>query len=106
MRFVALLKSQVKGMEYHYVIGEEVVVDPYSKSVVEEDGVHVKGRIQLDEYDWEVDRPLEIPYHDVVAYSLHVRGFTKHSSSKVKKKGTFLGVVEARPKAPHTSPFP
>lgn len=29
-----------------------------------------------------------------MAYGLHVRGFTKHSSSKVVHKGTFQGVVE------------
>ena len=33
----------------------------------------------------------------MTAYSLHVRGFTKHSSSKVRHKGTFLGVVEKIP---------
>ena len=33
----------------------------------------------------------------MVAYSLHVRGFTKHSSSKVAHKGTFLGVTEKIP---------
>ena len=31
-------------------------------------------------------------------YRLHVRGFTKHQSSKVKHKGTYLGIVD---KIPH-----
>ena len=32
-----------------------------------------------------------------MAYSLHVRGFTKHSSSKVPHKGTYLGIIEKIP---------
>lgn len=97
VRFIAFPRSQVKGLEYHYVIGDKVCVDPYAKSVVEQDNVHVRGRVWIDKYDWEGDRPLEIPYHEVVAYNLHVRGFTKHSSSKVKKRGTFQGIVEKIP---------
>lgn len=97
VRAVAFPKSQVKGLEYHYIIGNQICVDPYAKSVVEQDGVHIRGRVSIDKYDWEGDRPLEIPCHEVVAYSIHVRGFTKHGSSKVKKKGTFQGVVEKIP---------
>ena len=33
----------------------------------------------------------------MIAYSLHVRGFTKHRSSKVPHKGTFQGVIEKIP---------
>ena len=33
----------------------------------------------------------------MVAYNLHVRGFTKHSSSGVRHKGTFLGLQEKIP---------
>ena len=57
----------------------------------------VRGILYAREYDWEGDRPLRLPYHRVIAYSLHVRGFTKHFSSQVKNKGTFLGVVEKIP---------
>ena len=41
--------------------------------------------------------PLCLPYDAVVAYSLHVRGFTKHVSSKVENRGTFRGVMEKIP---------
>ena len=97
VRFVSFPKALVKGLEYHYIIDGEMCVDPYAKSVIEEEGKHVRGRIYLDKYEWEGDRPLNIPYHEVIAYSLHVRGFTKHSSSKVKKKGTLQGVIEKIP---------
>ena len=36
----------------------------------------------------------KIPIRDVIAYQLHVRGFTKHASAKVTAPGTFLGVEE------------
>ena len=57
----------------------------------------VRGKLDIKEYDWEGDAPLQLPYHSIIAYSLHVRGFTKHSSSKVKAKGTFRGVIEKIP---------
>ncbi|MDQ9751606.1 hypothetical protein RFZ03_13220, partial [Acinetobacter baumannii] len=58
----------------------------------------VRGRILPGEgYPWEGDHVLRIPEEEVIAYSLHVRGFTKHPSSKVKKKGTFSGVIEKIP---------
>ena len=49
----------------------------------------VRGILYAREYDWEGDRPLRLPYHRVIAYSLHVRGFTKHFSSQVKNKEHF-----------------
>ncbi|MEE1314754.1 MAG: alpha-amylase family glycosyl hydrolase [Faecalimonas sp.] len=97
VRYIALAKADVKAMEYQYVVDGVPVVDPYAKSVVECEGVPVRARVMAEEYDWEGDRPLGIPYHEVIAYNLHVRGFTKHRSSKVKKKGTFQGVIEKIP---------
>ncbi len=56
------------------------------------------GKLYDDVFDWKDDEPLHIPFNEVVAYQLHVRGFTAHSSSKVTHKGTFAGVTE---KIPH-----
>ena len=50
-----------------------------------------------DTYDWEGDLPLEIPYEESIGYCMHVRGFTRHASSKVKAKGCFAGIVEKIP---------
>lgn len=95
VRFAALPKSKVKGKEYNYEIDGEIVLDVYARSVTESSPA--RGKIILEEYDWEEDKPLHIPNSEVIAYNMHVRGFTKHSSSKVKKKGTFLGVIEKIP---------
>lgn len=97
VRFLALPKTDVKDLEYLYEIAGETCVDPYAKSVMEEDGEHVRGRVSVEFYDWEEDEPLGIPYEEVIAYSLHVRGFTKHASSNVKDKGTFRGLIEKIP---------
>lgn len=48
-------------------------------------------------FDWEGDRRPGIPYHQALVYCLHVRGFTKHTSSKVKNRGTFAGIQEKIP---------
>lgn len=47
-----------------------------------------------EEYDWEGDRCPGLSYSDTVMYCLHVRGFTKHASSKVTARGTFAGIQE------------
>lgn len=48
-------------------------------------------------YDWEGDSFPNRPYHESVGYCLHVRGFTRHKSSKVRAKGTFKGIIEKIP---------
>ncbi len=56
-----------------------------------------RGRIPLNNYDWEHDRPLDLPVSELVIYELHVRGFTRHSSSGVTEPGTFDGLREKIP---------
>lgn len=105
IRSIRLEGLKAEEWEYNFRIDGIECLDPYVKAVAgknnwgeasEEDCIP-RGRIVLDDYDWEGDMPLQIPYEEVVAYSLHVRGFTKHSSSKVKNKGTFSGIAEKIP---------
>lgn len=56
-----------------------------------------RGVVVQESYDWEKDVPLMLPQHEVVAYSLHVKGFTRQSASGVRHKGTFTGLVEKIP---------
>lgn len=97
VRCLSLLKDEVKDLEYIYEIDGKPCVDPYAKSVVELEEKHVRGRVMPEEYDWDGDKPLKLPYHEVVAYGLHIKGFTNHNSSNVNKKGTFQGVIEKIP---------
>lgn len=54
----------------------------------------IHGLLKSSEYDWEGDKPLKIPFHESILYHAHVRGLTKHKSSKVIEKGTFLGACQ------------
>ena len=57
----------------------------------------LRTRIVTDTFDWGKSQFPHLKKEDVIAYSLHVRGFTKHSSSGVAHKGTFDGVTEKLP---------
>src|SRR3569833_2276582 len=48
-------------------------------------------------YDWEGDKPLNIPMSSSVIYEMHVGGFTKSKTSKVKNPGTYSGIDEKIP---------
>lgn len=48
-------------------------------------------------FDWEDDKPLQLDSKNLIIYEMHVRGFTKDSSSKVSCPGTYSGVIEKIP---------
>jgi len=50
-----------------------------------------------DRFEWEGDRPLNIPLSETVIYECHVRGLTADKSSLSKSPGTFAGVIEKIP---------
>ena len=54
--------------------------------------------IVIDEsFDWQGDQRLEVPLQELVAYEVHVKGFTAHPSSGVRNPGTYLGFIEKIP---------
>ena len=45
-------------------------------------------------FDWEGDRPLEIPWAQTVVYELHVKGFTmRHPGVREDLRGTYAGLA-------------
>ncbi len=48
-------------------------------------------------FNWEKDAPPLIPMSDTIIYEIHLRGYTRHHSSKVEAPGTFRGLVEKIP---------
>jgi glycogen operon protein len=80
----------------------KVMLDPYARAIGGRDAwgerpdwsdpFQYRGRIVHDDFDWEGDRPLEIPMEDLVVYEMHVRGFTQGPSSGVKQPGTFAAI--------------
>ncbi len=86
-----------------------VLLDPYARAI---GGREVWGaqpdwsfpyphraRVVADDFDWEGDRPLEIPLEDLVIYEMHVRGFTRHASSGLApaESGTFSALRQKLP---------
>ncbi|MCR5430382.1 MAG: hypothetical protein K6E58_04045 [Eubacterium sp.] len=92
-----------KEYDYNFAVDGQVVTDPYVKATVgkkewETAPKLVKGAFVCDCFDWGKDKKLNIPFDETIMYRLHVRGFTKSKTSKVKNKGTYQGVIE---KIPH-----
>lgn len=88
--------------DYNFCVNGEITVDRYAKSLSGKkqwavESQNIKAAIVDDTFDWQNDAPLCIPFEDTILYRLHVRGFTKHVSSKVKHKGTYLGIVDKIP---------
>ena len=96
------------GLRYNR---NKVLIDPYARGNTktvwkrvdacnDSDNVSTSLRsvvIDPADYDWEGDKPLNRPIEDTIIYELHVRGFTKSPSSKVKHGGTFAGLIEKIP---------
>lgn len=57
----------------------------------------VRCRFPEETYDWEMDQPLKHPYDETILYRLHVRGFTRHTSSGTGERGTFRALTEKIP---------
>ncbi len=85
----------------------KILMDPYAKAIGGRDvwGTQPnwndvyqhRSRLVYDDFDWDEDRPLEIPSEDLIVYEMHVRSFTRHSSSGAKFPGTFAGIRQKIP---------
>jgi len=85
----------------------KILLDPYARAIGGRDvwgqepnwsnKLQYRGRLVLDDFDWAGDCPLEVPMQDLIIYEMHVRGFTRHSSSNIKFPGTFAGIREKIP---------
>lgn len=94
-----------KHLTYRLFADGKDFLDPYANLIVgrekwgeyHADDAHLYGVVDENVYDWEDDDRPRIPFHESILYHAHVRGFTKHSSSGVKYKGTFEGATEKIP---------
>jgi isoamylase len=90
-----------------YFDDRALLLDPYAKALAGGELWNGPGKKQAgfkrrclivdNHFDWEDDRPLQIPLQDSIIYEMHVRGFTQHPSSEVKQPGTFAGIIEKIP---------
>lgn len=88
--------------EYCYKTNGEKMLDPYAiqltgREQFGESNANREVHCLITENIRHISEPLSVPFHELILYRLHVRGFTKHSSSKVKNSGTFKGIEEKIP---------
>ncbi|MBD3174927.1 MAG: glycogen debranching protein GlgX [Armatimonadia bacterium] len=86
---------------------QAILLDPFAKAISGRDvwgaepdwdrPAPYRGRLVYEDFDWEDDRPLEIPIEDLVVYEAHVRGLTAHESSGSRHPGTFAALREKIP---------
>lgn len=91
----------------HRFDSTQVLMDPYARLIAGRDSwgeepdwkrpYPYRARVSFDDFDWEGERPLEIPTQDLVIYETHVRAFTKSPSSGAKYPGTYAALVEKIP---------
>ncbi len=74
--------------------GEIVGNTPYGK---ERTQAELRAGILTEDFEWGDDRRPRLPYERMICYCLHVRGFTKHVSARVRNRGTFMGIAEKIP---------
>lgn len=80
-----------------------ILLDPYAKAVTgqsvwgEKKITNYHARVVRDTFDWGDMPQSKTELSDLVIYELHVRGFTRHESSGVERKGTFAGLMEKIP---------
>ncbi len=85
---------------------EQVLLDPYAHSVSgrlvwrekpRDVPFQHRGKIVPEDYDWEGDKPLELPSKELIIYEMHIRSFTADPSCNVSYKGTYAGLIEKIP---------
>ncbi len=115
----AFITNLDPGVRYGFRIKREdlpeieriILLDPYSRATcggrvwgnpvkITRDNKKHTFRLSIipeEDFDWKSERPLKTPLKDTIIYELHVRGFTRHSSSGVAAPGTFKGLTEKIP---------
>ncbi|MBP1157316.1 MULTISPECIES: glycogen debranching protein GlgX [unclassified Paenibacillus] len=118
------IKGAKPGMYYAYRVDgpfdpkqgqrfnkNKVLIDPYAKgnsnvlwnrvdACTPEDNLTTSMRsaiIDVADYDWEGDKPINRPMSETVIYEMHPGGFTKSPTSEVDHPGSFRGIIEKIP---------
>jgi isoamylase len=80
------------------------LIDPYARALAGRflpatDGIirPPKCVVVDDAFDWKGDRHLKRPLSETIIYEMHVRGFTRSTTSGVKDPGTYTGIIEKIP---------
>lgn len=77
---------------FGYKIGD--AEDDLSYSEIDSAPFIPKSVVVDDAFDWEGDKPLNIPYHRTIIYETHVKGFTKlHPDIPEEMRGTYAALA-------------
>lgn len=107
---VKLLGDDFSGLTYSLTVDGREIPDPFGRSFTGRETwgelSHVERPLRsplappCPAFDWEGDRPLQIPYEDVILYRIHTRGLTMHPSAGKDiscEPGTFRAIAEKIP---------
>jgi isoamylase len=93
-----LLDPYAKAIEGHVTWGQPVFSYPFGhpdRRNNTDSAPYVPRSVVINPYfDWGLDRPPRIQYHETVIYEAHVRGLTKeHPVVPEEQRGTYLGLA-------------
>lgn len=96
---VTVLKNNLLSYEYEYRLNGTVIQDSCARLCMGNAVFGEKKEEKRYRYGVLKELPVEykrekIPYEDMILYKVHVRGYTMHKNSRVRKKGTFQGLSE------------
>jgi len=94
-------ESWPDNLQYCLEVDGRLEPDPYAKRILgweqwgdaENTRRALRSPVFQEEFDWEGDQPLNLPYEDCVIYKAHVRGLTMDEGARYKDKGTFKGMI-------------
>lgn len=96
------IAALLQGVEYDFVVDGKSFVDPYAREIIGRERFgkkqgEIRARFDFADFDWKGENWHTIPTDEIIMYQCHIRGFTKHASSRVKYPGTFSGMQEKIP---------
>lgn len=104
---IALEELEAQKYEYNFMVDGKVYTDPCAYHICgrERFGVPADadmhkvrcGFLKNEGFDWEGDKSPDIPYHEMILYKLHVRGYTKANRTVTAHKGTFQALEDMIP---------
>jgi isoamylase len=68
-----------------------------SPSDADNAGSALKSVVVYEDFDWQGDQPLRLPWTSTVIYELHVRGYSIDPSAGVSSPGTYRGLIDKIP---------
>lgn len=85
----------------------KIILDPYAKMISgrnewgklpdKNNIFQYRSKVVISDFELDSDLPQKTDHGDLIIYETHLRGFTRHESSKVKHPGTYAGFIEKIP---------